>query len=129
MRLLYVKTGLKWPRASGHDVYTFHMIRACAELGHEVSLATADTPEGKAVEGLRLHEHVRLSAPLTQEHPPVLGTWLQRKFRSYWGIDDHWLLALREAVQRLKPQAVIVVGLDGLPYLPALTDTSRIWFP
>ena len=36
MRLLFVKHSLVWPRSSGHDVHTFHMMKACAELGHEV---------------------------------------------------------------------------------------------
>ena len=36
MRLLFVKHSLVWPRSSGHDVHTFYMMKACAELGHEV---------------------------------------------------------------------------------------------
>ena len=33
MRLLFVKHSLVWPRSSGHDVHTFHMMKACARTG------------------------------------------------------------------------------------------------
>ena len=36
MRLLFVKQSLAWPRASGHDVHTYYMMKACAGLGHAV---------------------------------------------------------------------------------------------
>jgi hypothetical protein len=39
MRLLFVKHSLAWPRSSGHDVHTFHMMKACGEMGHDVFLA------------------------------------------------------------------------------------------
>ncbi len=128
MRLLFVKHSLVWPRSSGHDVHTFHMMKACAELGHEVSLATVVPPEPPAVEGVVFKEKIRLSAPLADGDLSLPGTWLQRKFRSFWGVEDHWLLSLRQATRRLKPHAVIVGGLDALPYMPALEDTVRIWY-
>ena len=49
MRILVVKQSLAWPRSSGHDVHTFHLMKACAELGHEVALATAHEPRPEAV--------------------------------------------------------------------------------
>ena len=42
MKLLFIKQSLSWPRSSGHDVHGFHMMKACAALGHDVSLATAE---------------------------------------------------------------------------------------
>ena len=128
MRLLFVKHSLVWPRSSGHDVHTFHMMKACAELGHEVSVATVVPPEPQALEGAVLKERIRLSAPFTDTDRSLPGTWLQRKFRSFWGIEDQWVVALRENVRRLKPHAVIVGGLDALPYLVPLEDTIRIWY-
>jgi len=128
MRLLFVKHSLVWPRSSGHDVHTFHMMKACAELGHEVSLATVVPPEPPAIEGARLHEKIRLSAPLTDDDLTLPGTRLQKKFRSFWGVEDHWVLSLRQAARRLKPHAVIIGGLDALPYMPALENTVRVWY-
>ena len=129
MRFLFVKTSLKWPRASGHDVYTFQFMKALSQLGHEVSLATAVAPEPQAIEGLTLQERIRLSAPLADEPTALPGTWLQHKFRSFWGVEDHWVSSLQQAVRRLKPDAAIVIGLDGLPYIPPLSGVTKVWFP
>ena len=130
MRLLFVKHSLAWPRSSGHDVHTFHMMKACGELGHEVSLATVVPPEPPAIEGATIREYVRLTAPLDMDADadPLPGTRLQHKFRSFWGVEDHWVRSLRAAARRLKPDAVIVGGLDALPYFPALENTIRVWY-
>jgi glycosyltransferase involved in cell wall biosynthesis len=104
------------------------MMKACAELGHEIVLATVVPPEPPAIDGVRITESIRLSAPLADEGLNVPGTWLQNRFRSFWGVDEHWIIALRQAVQRLKPDAVIAGGQDGLPYLPALSGTVRVWY-
>ena len=53
MRLLFVKEALAWPRSSGHDVHCFHMMRALAALGHEVSLATVKPAADEALAGCR----------------------------------------------------------------------------
>jgi glycosyltransferase involved in cell wall biosynthesis len=128
MRLLFVKRSLAWPRSSGHDVHTFYMMKACAELGHEVSFASVVVPEPYAVDGVNLQETIRLTAPLADDPEPLSGTWLQHRFRSFWGIEDHWVISLRQAVRRLRPHAVIVSGLDVLPFLPPLEGTVRIWY-
>jgi hypothetical protein len=52
--LLFVKGRLAWPRASGHDVHCFHMMRALADLGHSISLATVERPAAASIEGLAL---------------------------------------------------------------------------
>ena len=44
MRLLFVKDALAWPRSSGHDVHSYHMMLALTRLGHEVGLLTATEP-------------------------------------------------------------------------------------
>ena len=130
MRLLFVKHSLAWPRSSGHDVHTFHMMKACGELGHEVSLATVVPPEPPAVEGAAIREYVRLSAPVDgdADADALPGTRLQHRFRSFWGVEDHWVRSLRAAVRRLSPEAVIVGGLDALPFFPALENTIRVWY-
>ena len=128
MRLLFVKHSLVWPRSSGHDVHTFHMMKACGELGHEISLATVVPPEPKAIEGLTLRHYVRLTAPSDEISGPLTSTWLQGRFRSFWGVDDLHALALKRAVDTQRPDAVIIVGLDALPYFPALRGTVRIWY-
>ncbi len=128
MRLLFVKHSLVWPRSSGHDVHTFHMMKACAELGHEISLATVVPPEPKATEGLTLRHYVRLTAPIDDTGDSLESTWLQRRFRSFWGVDDLHVQALRRAVETHQQDAVIIVGLDALPYFPPLQGAVRIWY-
>ena len=128
MRLLFVKHSLVWPRSSGHDVHTFHMMKACGELGHEISFATVVPPEPKAVEGLTLKHYVRLTAPVDEPAASLKSSWLQARFRSYWGVDDLHVLSLKRAVEVQRPDVVVVVGLDALPYFPPLHDVIRVWY-
>jgi hypothetical protein len=128
MRLLFVKNALAWPRATGHDVYTYHTMKACVALGHEVSLAVAAEPAPQAVEGLKLHAQYRLDAPQASSGPPRRATWLQRKFQSFFGTAESRLTALAAAVTASKAEAVIVVGLDVLPYFTVLNGVTRVWF-
>jgi len=128
VRLLFVKHSLAWPRSSGHDVHTFFMMKACADLGHEVSLATVVPLEARAVEGLTLKHHTRLSAPIADPTEEIPSTWLQKKFRSFWGVDELHVLALKRAVETERPDAVIIVGLDALPYFPPIQGPIRVWY-
>jgi glycosyltransferase involved in cell wall biosynthesis len=127
VRLLFVKHGLAWPRSSGHDVHTYYMMRACAELGHEVALATVETPSARALEGLPLFAHVALDAGGAAP-APCPGTRLQRRFRSYWGLPEARIAALGAAAANLRVDAVVVAGLDALPYFPALAGVTRVWY-
>src|SRR5262249_40236563 len=120
MRLLFVKHSLAWPRVSGHDVHTFYMMQACVSLGHDVSLATVVAPCHEAIDGLSLADRFGLETAPTDTSEPLALTRLQDRFRSYFGIPVAHLRALRAAVNRSRADAVIVVGLDGLPYFGAL---------
>jgi len=104
------------------------MMKALGELGHEISLATVVPPEPMAIEGALLSERIRLSAPLERPSATLPGTRLQNKFRSFWGVEDHWVESLRQANERIRPDAVVVGGLDALPYFPALRNTTRVWY-
>lgn len=128
MRLLFAKDSLVWPRSSGHDVHAYYMMKACAALGHEVSLATAGDPSSQAVEGLPLRSHFRLDAGNGDASSNGGASWLQRRFRSFYGIPDARLSALAAAAKAAQADAVIVVGLDGLPYFPALSGHVRVWY-
>ena len=56
------------------------------------------------------------------------ATWLQRRFRSFWGVEPSAIQALQQAVVRSRADVAIVIGLDGLPYFPALSGVTRVWF-
>ena len=140
MKLLFVKDRLAWPRASGHDVHCFHMMEALASLGHPLGLLTAEEPAPEAVAGLPLAFRrsfatatatARATATATATAaagPPVPLSWLQERFRSYWGIDPARIQAVAQAAEAFSADAVIAVGLEVLPYLGAVSGRQRVWY-
>jgi hypothetical protein len=34
LRVLFVKDGFAWPRASGHDIHTYYLLKALSDAGH-----------------------------------------------------------------------------------------------
>ncbi len=128
MKLLFVKPALAWPRASGHDVYTYHTMKACAALGHEVSLAVASEAEPRALEGLTLASYYCIASDPATNGRPHPATWLQAKFRGYFGVPDSHLTGIAKAVASCRPDGVVVVGLNALPYFAALSGVTRVWF-
>jgi glycosyltransferase involved in cell wall biosynthesis len=132
MRILFVKNSLAWPRSSGHDVHTYYMMKACADLGHDVSIATVVQPEDAALDGLSHIRRFCLNGTnghhVGSEMASVAGTKLQLRFRNYWGIPPERLQALQKAVRQFNADAVVVSGLDALPYFPGLTSVKRVWY-
>lgn len=129
MRLLFVKDSLSWPRSSGHDVHCFHMMQALTRLGHEVGLLTAAAPLPEAVAGLPL----AFQRTFPGRGEPAAGPapdyrWLQRKFQSYWGIDENRVRAVGRSAFDMNADGVVVVGLNVLPYLGAVKDKLRVWY-
>jgi glycosyltransferase involved in cell wall biosynthesis len=128
MRLLFVKTGLAWPRASGQDVHGFYMMKALGELGHDVALATVARPSRAAVEGLRLELEQSLGALDAHGESGAPLTWLQDRFRSYYGIDQKSIDGLSRTADMFRADAVIAVGLEVLPYLAGIRGRVRVWY-
>jgi glycosyltransferase involved in cell wall biosynthesis len=129
VRLLFVKWALGWPRAMGHDVHTYYTMRSCAALGHEVSLAVANEPKPQALEGLNLRALYRFDQPNGRTGGGhVSSTWLQRKFRSFFGVSEEQLAALAHAAQCSQADAVIMSGLNVLPYFAAVERATSVWY-
>lgn len=126
MRLLFAKHALLFPRSSGHDVLTYHMMKTCRRLGHEVALATAEEPTAAAIDDLDLDMRFTLCEGSTAFSLP--GTRLQKRFGSYWGVSNGRIAALAGATEHWRADAVVVVGLDALPYFPALAGVVRVWY-
>lgn len=126
MRLLFVKTRLEWPRTTGHDVHCYEMMRALASLGHEIVLLTEAAPVPQAVAGLRI-AGVRCLDEAVGDHPVTLS-YLQERFRRYWGIDAGLLRRVAAIVAGYRPDAVVVVGADTLPYLAGVGTSVRVWY-
>jgi glycosyltransferase involved in cell wall biosynthesis len=103
-------------------------MRVLAQLGHEVSLLTAEEPAPEALAGLSL-AHRRTLDDLPERRAMKLGlSRLQERFRSYWGIDLDRIQAVRSASDDCQADAVVVVGLGVLPYLGAIEGPQRIWY-
>lgn len=128
-RILFFKQSLVWPRASGHDVHTSSMIRALGELGHQISLATLVETRAEATAGLNLHAQrvLRDEGTASSGRHPRLTYW-QERFRSYWGVRPGLIDALARTAEECQAEAVVVVGLDVLPYLGAIHGPLRIWY-
>ena len=131
LRLLFVKESLAWPRSSGHDVHCFHMMRALAGLGHDVSLATVKRPADEAVAGLPLRSYTCFGEGAAADGDclaPLPLTRMQERFRSYWGIPPARIRAVAEAARACEADAVVVVGLNVLPYLSGVDGPLRVWY-
>jgi polysaccharide biosynthesis protein PslH len=128
VRLLFVKDALAWPRSSGHDVHCYYMMRSLASMGHEVSLLTASEPALEAIAGLPLVLRRTFAQVAETEDRPLCLSRSQERFRSYWGIDPARIRAVARTAEESRVEAVIVVGLNVLPYLGAVEGRLRVWY-
>jgi glycosyltransferase involved in cell wall biosynthesis len=130
VRLLFIKDSLTWPRATGHDVHCFYLMQAFAELGHEVSIATVIEPTPEALGSLPLAQRFHLDADSrpTDAGGTVRLTYLQERFRAYWGIRTDHILAAGRAAEACRADVVIVVGLNVLPFLGGIRKALRVWY-
>jgi glycosyltransferase involved in cell wall biosynthesis len=130
MRFLFVKETLTWPRSTGHDVHCFHLMKALTKLGHEVSLTTVIKPIPEAIDSLLLARQFTLNADYdsTNSLKALRLSYLQERFRSYWGVPTDHIKAVARAAADLRADVVITVGLNGLPYLGGVRDAIRVWY-
>ncbi len=129
MRLLFVKESMAWPRSSGHDVHGYHMMRELAGLRHAVGLVTKVAPPEAAIEGAGLEARWTFAtAPPAAPDIEVRLSGLRERFRSYWGIEPANILAVGACAREFRADAVVVVGLNVLPYLGAVSGPLRVWY-
>jgi glycosyltransferase involved in cell wall biosynthesis len=127
MRLLFVKHELAWPRSSGHDVHSYYLMRALRMLGHDVLLGSVVRPRPEAIAGLNLSGQFTLD-PATADASHRSLTRLQERFRSYWGVERERMARLAQIVDQESPDAIVAVGLEGLPYLGGVSRAVRVWY-
>jgi glycosyltransferase involved in cell wall biosynthesis len=131
LRILFVKHALAWPRAAGHDVHCFHMMKALSELGAQVSLVTAETASDLAIAGLPLtlvRSLERVGAEVGDAHAPNHLSRMQERYRSYFGVPLTAIKAVRAAALDCAADVVVAVGLDALPYLGGIDRAVRVWY-
>jgi glycosyltransferase involved in cell wall biosynthesis len=128
MRLLFVKPSLAWPRTNGHDVYCYHMMKALAEEGATISLATSAVMDPRAVDGFTLDSYDHLAAvTLPSAPPPLRLTRSQERFRSFWGVDPAHIQAVRVLAEARRADVVIAFSLPALPFLGGVDRALRVW--
>lgn len=132
LRWLFVKERFAWPRSSGHDVHTYGMMRALAELGHAVSVATLDPPPPEVLAGIAFASRYCLAEnnpPVPSANTfPITFTKSQAKFASYWGTRDDHVRQVAAAAADCAADVVVVSGLNVLPYLGAVEGRARVWY-
>jgi glycosyltransferase involved in cell wall biosynthesis len=128
LRVLFYKTDMAWPRASGHDVHTFNLMRSLAGLGCRVAFVTVRRPDPRALEGANLDRLVALDEgpPLRTGSTGLKG--FQERFRSYWGVPAQRVAAFGAVARDFQADAVVVSGLDVLPMLGEVGNAVRIWY-
>ncbi len=132
LRWLFVKERFAWPRASGHDVHTYGMMRALAELGHAVAVATLDTPPPEALAGVPFAARYCLAENNPPVPPadafPLRFTRSQAKFCSYWGVREDRVRQVASAAADCAADVVVVSGLNVLPYLGGVEGRAKVWY-
>jgi glycosyltransferase involved in cell wall biosynthesis len=103
-------------------------MRALAGLGHEIALLTAAEAAPGAVAGLPLLARRTFAPAGGAAGPPPRLSRLQERFRSYWGIDPGRVRAVARTAEECRADAVVVVGLNVLPYLGAVEGRLRVWY-
>jgi glycosyltransferase involved in cell wall biosynthesis len=127
MRMLFYKTSLSWPRASGDDVHTYEMAKALARCGVQVGLATVRAPTPAAVQGLSLECCVSIDEELAGRRSVRLSR-IQARFCSYWGIPQERITRLAALARSFRADAVVAAGRDGLPLLMGIHGPVRVWY-
>lgn len=125
MHFLFVKESLAWPRASGHDVHTYYLMRSLAEAGHVVSLTARTEPSPEALDGLALATNHLWDAGETEAQ--LLRGW-QERFRSYWGIENAAIHSIADQAEQCAADVVVAVGLEALPLLAGVRHATRVWY-
>jgi polysaccharide biosynthesis protein PslH len=127
MRFLFIMETLGWPRMSGPDVHGSQMMRALASKGHQVALATQTECSTDATKDIGLSE-IFTYQNAEDTDSEVRATWLQRKYKDYWGVTDRSLHAIRKIGDQFNPDVVVTIGLGGLPYHLAFHGVLKVWY-
>jgi hypothetical protein len=130
LRILFVKHTLAWPRAAGHDVHCFFMMKALSALGMQIALVTHDPIDPRAIDGVPLTACAAFAEAGGGSNLAERAalTTLQERFRSYFGIERAHIGLVGEMAERTRADAVVAVGLEALPYLASAGRALGVWY-
>jgi len=131
MRGVFVLPEVPWPVSGGREIYSHHLLRAFLDAGHEATIVLAAPPDAERLNAWPLRARLRvvpLDTRADAAPPPPFGG-VDRRWRRYFGWNDHALADLRDNIARQAPAFVAGAGLAMLPALRAApTSAPRIWF-
>ena len=127
-RLLFVTRALASPRASGHDVCAFELLRAVRRAGHTAALATVTQPDDRTLRDLDVPWFGLTGAHEKDGDQAIPLTYLQERYRSYWGVSFELIEAVAAVSRHFDATAVVGVGLEALPYLAPIANRTRVWY-
>ena len=127
VRILFIKHALAYPRATGHDIRCFEMLRAFHRLGHPVALATVASSELQALEEIGIPCFSLSEASDGQTSKTALS-YGQERFRNYWGINEDVIRAVPMVAARFEADVVVGLGLDILAHLANAGDRVKVWY-
>lgn len=109
------------------------MMRALADLGHEILLATNEEPSDHALGDVPYAGRVLLPSRAEGESNDdqrrrAHASYLSERFRRYWGIEHVALDALEAFAADKRIDALVAVGLEALPYLTIRGRFRRVWY-
>jgi glycosyltransferase involved in cell wall biosynthesis len=105
-------------------------MKALAELGHQIGFVSLHELEPRSLAGANVQETFclkQLPSPSTNGHIIQLSK-SQERFRSYWGIEKTHIQTIGKIADEFHADAVIVVGLNVLPYLGAVRAAVKVWY-
>jgi glycosyltransferase involved in cell wall biosynthesis len=105
-------------------------MRALSELGHQVGFVSLHEIDSQALGGANTEETFCLQCyPATSMNGHVSQlSKSQERFRSYWGIEKTHINQVGKIADEFRADAVIVVGLNVLPYLGAVKRAVKVWY-
>jgi len=103
-------------------------MQALVKQGHSVGLITLREVNPQAIAGCGISESWCLSKETLSKDSPLMLNASQEKFRNYWGIEKKYIVRIGEISKEFRADAVVVVGLNVLPYLGAVSSALRIWY-
>jgi polysaccharide biosynthesis protein PslH len=131
LKFLFFKPSFSWPFESGHDVHTFHMMKALAAAGQHVGLVTSRKPPPPVLASLSLDFDATLDCVNERAGSETyrrLGA-IQERFRSYWGVPTSSVSGMSRIATDFGADVVVVSGLEVLPMIAGVGDGPlRIWY-
>ena len=128
LRILFIKRALTYPRATGHDIRCFEMLRAFHQLGHRVALATVASSEHQSLEEIGIPCFTLQHRSGDGQYTKTALTYWQERFRTYWGISEDVIRAVPRVADEFEADVVVGLGLDILSHLANAGNRVKVWY-